>query len=68
MQWGAENCDTNAFTTPLPLPFLLLVSGYTIILVIDKVLFDTHAILGHDDDGHGGGESMLRKSVASIMR
>jgi hypothetical protein len=46
----------------------LLVSGYTLILVIDKVLFDTHAILGHDDEGHAGsGSTLLRKSVMSIM-
>jgi hypothetical protein len=32
-----------------PLPFLLVVLGYTFILIIDKVLFDAHDIL----DGHG---------------
>ena len=42
-------------------------AGYTIILIIDKVLFDTHAILGHDDHADGG-DSQLRKSVASILR
>lgn len=32
-----------------PLPFLLMVLGYTFILIIDKVLFDAHDILdGHD--------------------
>ena len=31
-----------------PIPFLLLVLGYTFILVIDKVMFDAHDIL----DGH----------------
>ena len=31
----------------LPLPFALLVSGYSLILVIDRVLFDSH------DDEHG---------------
>ena len=70
MQWGAENCPEEVkdqFTTPLPFPFLLLVTGYTLILIIDKVLFDTHAILGHDDD-HDGAASQLRKSVASIIR
>jgi len=30
----------------LPLPFALLVSGYTLILVLDRVLFDSH------DDPH----------------
>lgn len=52
------------------MPFLLLVCGYSFILIIDKVLFDTHAILGHDGDDHDGEAeghnhgSMLRKSIA----
>ena len=33
--------------TRLNLPFALLVGGYTLILTVDKVLFDTHSILGH---------------------
>ena len=47
----------------------MLCSGYTIILIIDKVLFDTHAILGDHahDDGDDGKASVLRKSVASIL-
>ena len=53
MQWGVENCESEKdnFSTPLPFPFLLLVLGYTIILTIDKVLFDTHTILaaGHNE-------------------
>ena len=37
-----------------PLPELMIFSGYTIILIIDKVLFDTHALFDHDhEDGHG---------------
>ena len=37
-----------------PMPFFLMVCGYTLILIIDKVLFDTHVILGddHGDEGH----------------
>lgn len=35
-----------------PLPELLIFCGYTIILIIDKVLFDTHALFDHDEDGH----------------
>ena len=31
-----------------PLPELLIFCGYTFILVIDKVLFDTHALFEHD--------------------
>lgn len=28
--------------SPWPLPFILIFLGYTFILIIDKVLFDTH--------------------------
>ena len=50
--------------------------GYSFILIIDKVLFDTHAILGHDGDDHGHDEaenhghnhgSMLRQSIAKVL-
>ena len=35
-----------------PLPELLIFCGYTFILIIDKVLFDTHALFDHDhEDG-----------------
>ena len=33
-----------------PLPTLLLFAGYTCILIIDKVLFDTHSLFDHDHD------------------
>lgn len=36
-----------------PLPELLVFCGYTFILIIDKVLFDTHALFDHD---HADGE------------
>ena len=35
-----------------PLPELLIFCGYTFILIIDKVLFDTHALFEHDEHGH----------------
>lgn len=37
-----------------PLPELLIFFGYTFILIIDKVLFDTHALFDHDhgEDDH----------------
>ena len=37
-----------------PLPELLIFFGYTFILVIDKVLFDTHALFDHDHGEEGG--------------
>ena len=52
------------------MPFLLLVCGYSFILIIDKVLFDTHAILGHDgDDDHGHAEAEgLGHNHGSMLR
>jgi hypothetical protein len=35
-----------------PLPFVLLFAGYSLILFIDKVAFDSHGYF-HDDHGHG---------------
>lgn len=35
-----------------PLPELLIFVGYTLILIIDKVLFDTHALFDHDHEHH----------------
>lgn len=36
-----------------PLPEMLIFVGYTFILIIDKVLFDTHALFDHDhEEGH----------------
>lgn len=36
----------NRTGTLFPLPEICLFLGYTLILTIDKVLFDTHGILG----------------------
>lgn len=38
-----------------PLPELLIFCGYTFILIIDKVLFDSHALFDdeHGEEGHG---------------
>ena len=40
-----------------PLPEILVFAGYTIILVIDKVLFDTHALFDHDHEGAEDGHA-----------
>lgn len=41
----------------IPLPFMLVFCGYTFILLVDKVMFDSHALFGGHDHGHGhGGE------------
>ena len=52
-----------------PLPEALIFSGYTIILIIDKVLFDTHALFEHGDEhshadpAHNKLETNLRSSM-----
>ena len=70
--WGDTMCDRWIVDNPggdkddcpdaYPLPFLLLVLGYTLILILDKVVFDSHALF-HGDD-HGGHQAdILRKSL-----
>lgn len=54
-----------------PLPFVLVFAGYSFILIIDRVMFDSHALFehGHGDEekGHGHGhddhhEEMVKKA------
>lgn len=61
-----ENPD-NGINTKFPLPFFLMVMGYTLILIIDKVLFDTHVILddGHDHHNEPG---VLQRSIAHAIK
>ena len=42
-----------------PLPNVLVIVGYTLILIIDKVLFDTHALFEHDHGEHEDGEEAM---------
>jgi len=37
-----EMMDAKGVDEPFPLPYVLLFAGYTLILIIDKVMFDTH--------------------------
>ena len=37
--------------------------GYTLILVIDKVMFDTHALFDHDDEAEGTAEQRLNDNL-----
>ena len=64
---GLHEGEDNVF----PLPYFYLCIGYTIILVMDKVLFDTHVILGDHDHGDGHKESvaekLVKKSIAEII-
>ena len=45
--WNAYRGKEGAF----PLPETLCFAGYTMIMILDKVMFDTHAMF--DDHGHG---------------
>ena len=47
--WNEMNAGKDKI---FPLPELLIFLGYTFILIIDKVLFDTHALFEHDEHGH----------------
>ena len=63
-----EMSDSGDVTTKLPLPFFLMIAGYTLILIIDKVLFDTHVIFDDHGDEHGrgdvGGSIVVQRSIA----
>ena len=51
-----------------PLPEFLLLSGYTLILVVDKVLFDTHGMFDGDGPGHADpAQAKLEKNLESSM-
>lgn len=45
--------DDDEGAEPFPVPYMVLVIGYTLILTIDKVLFDTHAIFDDAHNHHG---------------
>lgn len=46
-----------------------MVAGYTLILLVDKVLFDQHAVLDHDHHGEGHGKvAEVRQSIASMVK
>jgi|Transcript_1725 zinc transporter ZupT len=70
--WEGLDCNQNKDKI-FPLPEALIFVGYTIILMIDKVLFDTHALFDHED-GHGHGhdhadpaEAKLEKNLRASM-
>ena len=64
MEDGVEVENEKIF----PLPELLIFLGYTIILVIDKVLFDTHALFA-DEHGHhhDPAEAKMEMNVKASM-
>lgn len=47
----AKGGDTEK--EPFPLPYVLVFCGYTLILIIDKVMFDTHLLFDADHHEEG---------------
>ena len=47
-QWLRKEEEGDYF----PLPFALTFIGYTVILLVDKVIFDTHKLVGATHGGH----------------
>ena len=71
--WNELNVDKiEADEKVFPLPEALIFCGYTFILIIDKVLFDTHALFEHDhEDGDHADPAEIKLSSnlkASIAR
>ena len=52
---------------PFPLPFALLFVGYTLILLIDKVLFDPHKLMGDHGHDHGVSRNSISKSFHELQ-
>lgn len=56
-----------------PLPYFLVFCGYTLILIIDKVMFDTTALFTKPADGEDGQfadpvENNLKRSIRASMK
>ena len=47
-----ENYNDLYEDSKFPLPFLFLMVGYVLILVLDKVMFDTHSAFHKEDEHH----------------
>ena len=45
----------GAGETIFPLPYILVFCGYTFILLVDRVMFDSHSLFDHGHGGHGHG-------------
>jgi len=60
---GGDAADKDEF---FPLPEFLVFCGYTLILIIDKVMFDTHALFDdeHEDGFNDPAEEQVRASFS----
>jgi zinc transporter ZupT len=50
-----------------PLPYLIFFFGYTFILVIDRVLFDSHALFD-DDEHHGNADPAEQRLIETAKK
>ena len=48
---------------PFPLPYFLMFCGYTLILVVDKVLFDTHQLFDKTHGSHDPAEARIQETI-----
>jgi solute carrier family 39 (zinc transporter), member 1/2/3 len=57
--------DLNGEDPKWPLPYMLAFGGYSVILMVDRVMFDSHALFegedGHGGHGHGHGNEKKEK-------
>jgi zinc transporter ZupT len=57
-------------SAPFPLPFVLVFAGYSFILIIDRVMFDSHALFEHGNDeekgGHGHKDEHHSENIKSV--
>jgi zinc transporter 1/2/3 len=52
-EWSAGN--NGGVESTFPLPYILVFAGYTFILTVDRVMFDSHSLFDHGHGGHGHG-------------
>ena len=50
-----------------PLPEVLMFLGYTILLLVDKVMFDAHAYFDNLDPAHGHQDPAIRRMSETMM-
>ena len=51
-EWGNYTAEHFGDVDVFPLPEVLAFAGFTLILILDKVLFDTHALFDAHGEGH----------------
>lgn len=53
--WDGIMAEKGVDDEPFPLPYVIVFCGYTLLLLVDKVAFDTHAAF--DDHDHHGAQN-----------